>query len=548
MRPLFVVFALVLSLLPCLAAETGPPADADEQDLVLFHASRPYLMRLRMRAEGGAVHREWGNAVARLFRYLDVDGDGVLSPAEAARVPSASQWLQILRDEADIEPDAAPPGPPGKKTAAWLEVVYADNDAGPLQVYWARPESAADPLTDALFRALDRDGNGKLSRAEVEAAAESLRRLDTNDDEAIAQIELSPQGIPAPLMPRAQPDAPLPADFPLAPLGPAGSRSALAPRLLARYDRDSDGRLSVRECGLRADLFARLDRDHDGLLSAAELENWRTLPPALSAVVPVGGKAPLAPKMEREPEGLLTATRHGRDGSLGLALPGMRLEIACGGTDQGGVSTVRKSFEQRFTAADSNKDGVLDGREIHQPPFVFVGILRLADRDGDNKLSRQELKAFLDLHDQLHVRYTSLTMLDAGRRLFPLLDADGDGRLSLRELHGAWKRLEPWAVGGALTRAQVPQQVRLVLGRGQPIAAATNQPGGTGPASFPAPGPVTGRGPLWFRKMDRNGDGDVSRREFLGTAEQFRRIDTDGDGLIDPDEAERADRGFRKHR
>jgi hypothetical protein len=46
--------------------------------------------------------------------------------------------------------------------------------------------------------------------------------------------------------------------------------------------------------------------------------------------------------------------------------------------------------------------------------------------------------------------------------------------------------------------------------------------------------------------MDRNGDGDVSRREFLGTREDFNRIDTDGDGLIDADEAQRADEWFRK--
>jgi hypothetical protein len=48
--------------------------------------------------------------------------------------------------------------------------------------------------------------------------------------------------------------------------------------------------------------------------------------------------------------------------------------------------------------------------------------------------------------------------------------------------------------------------------------------------------------------MDRNGDGDVSPGEFLGTPEQFRRIDADGDGLIDADEAERADAWFRQAR
>jgi hypothetical protein len=40
--------------------------------------------------------------------------------------------------------------------------------------------------------------------------------------------------------------------------------------------------------------------------------------------------------------------------------------------------------------------------------------------------------------------------------------------------------------------------------------------------------------------MDRNRDGDVSSREFLGPAEVFRRLGTDADGLLTAEEAERA--------
>ena len=43
--------------------------------------------------------------------------------------------------------------------------------------------------------------------------------------------------------------------------------------------------------------------------------------------------------------------------------------------------------------------------------------------------------------------------------------------------------------------------------------------------------------PVWFQKMDRNGDGDLSRREFLGSSDIFRAMDRDGDELVSPLEA-----------
>ena len=36
--------------------------------------------------------------------------------------------------------------------------------------------------------------------------------------------------------------------------------------------------------------------------------------------------------------------------------------------------------------------------------------------------------------------------------------------------------------------------------------------------------------------MDYNGDGDISRREFLGTPRQFEELDTDQDGFLTAEE------------
>ena len=64
---------------------------------------------------------------------------------------------------------------------------------------------------------------------------------------------------------------------------------------------------------------------------------------------------------------------------------------------------------------------------------------------------------------------------------------------------------------------------------------------GTGDAILPGTDALPG--PEWFRRMDRNQDGDVSPREFPGTSEQFIQLDTDADRLISADEAMQVESG-----
>ena len=96
-----------------------------------------------------------------------------------------------------------------------------------------------------------------------------------------------------------------------------------------------------------------------------------------------------------------------------------------------------------------------------------------------------------------------------------------------------------WATASAVPKAfavHVPDPVSRQIGF---IGAQPDMRGQGGPRQRP-------RGPTWFVKMDRNGDGDVSPAEWLGRKEDFDAIDTGKDGLISLEEAEAYDAKMRR--
>jgi Ca2+-binding EF-hand superfamily protein len=567
---------LSLALYPLLLAaqdspREDPSAAADVLDVVFFSETRPILFRLHLAVDGKPYTAQWEEYLRKLFTYLDRDGDGVLDNDEAARAPTPQQLARVFQGNVVVPTPARPPdfaagqkNVDGAVTLAGFLDFYRRSVASPVQVQTAlRRGAVADPVTDALFRALDLNQDDKLSQEELTRAHKLLAKLDDNDDEMLAPQELAANA-PVPgagvqlqvqlqdiLARQAQPNLARIPKLPLLLVPREGLESKIEQRLLIahevldRYDKNKSLKVSREEIGLPRELFDQLDVSQDGKLDALELLRWLVILPDVELTLRLGqthDREALAEPFRREGKPQAPHLRQVADNTVQLKTEGARVSVVRSDARPvvNNLANTRVAFLRQFRVADKNNKGYLTRPDVDPPSQRSLKqIFDIADRDGDGKLTEEEVNAWFDLMADGASCNTTITLLENGRSLFTLLDADKDGRLSVRELRNAWSQLAEFdrEETGAVGRDQLPLQYEILVSRGainnvaQPAVALS---------------PRSPRGPLWFRKMDVNGDGDVSPREFLGSLEDFRRIDTDGDGLISVEEAEKADAWFRE--
>jgi Ca2+-binding EF-hand superfamily protein len=563
---------------------SGACADApaetagDVQDLFFLGAAQPILVRFHIQIGERPLSAAWRDSVGKLYAYLDFDGDGTVRREEAERV----EWPQLARlfgnpvrspmPTAMANRALAPPAMPALDIRPQDGVVSVEELAdflqslrGPLSVQ-TRPPS--DFEKDLTFARIDANGDGTLAPDERDQAAQVLRRFDKNDDESISNTELTAFRNPVFAF-SGQAAAVTEPSILL--LDRNLSRIRMVQQVLNRFDtggpdgaNSKDHRLSRSEIGLSTEAFHEFDNDDDGTLDSDELMQFLDRgEPSVEMIVRLGprplkqyvvefvdrqlvdrGKPGL--KSVMKPHNLEVVDRPPQD-PASKDSPRMRIRrtddtlvtiemgdvwIELRTEDMAGdAARARQIYESLFQNLDADKSESVSLAEVRgREPFQ--GLFRLMDRSGDGQVVKQEMNAALTLLDDLsrgHAR---------GVLLFGNLDTSGDGRLGLRELRAVSERLASFDRNGdgQVTAGEIPHRFEWSLTQA-PIPLGFVIRGNVNARMAGMPRPVATGGPSWFQKMDRNHDGDLSPREFLGPRDEYQRLDTNGDGLIDAVEA-----------
>jgi hypothetical protein len=334
-------------------------------------------------------------------------------------------------------------------------------------------------------------------------------------------------------------------------LGPSLSwqRASVAP-LLAYLDQNADGGLSATEISQADTLMKRADADGNDVVDVSELRRQSdrpatiTRPSGHSLVMMLDANTNwdlLAENLMRvyrgnaKVSGAASAALSLQDriAHSGPALNGSQLEELCSVPADIALRvdfTTAKTEDKQSNAVSllSTATALASGGEgaaVATADAISVAV------GGDFVEFSAAQPAASDTTDAAASQLAIGAVID-GSSLERLLDRDQDGRFTLRErqeLGGLLAALDQ-NQDGQVAAEEIPVPIRLAVTLGPQVHELLRAPTGSVRAISPRT-PVEAP-PDWFVSMDKNGDRDLARGEFLGTTEQFRQFDTDGDGLL----------------
>jgi Ca2+-binding EF-hand superfamily protein len=545
-----------------VAKRADPQKPTENTDLICLAAKLPIIIRLHISVDGRPISEYRAAIARRLFDGLDTDKNGVLEGKELKALPTPQMLAAAGRDPEAPQGAAAISAPilTGKSRVTaeeWSQALFPPGSSPISRISFGSTsrEMSGPPgsMEDSdkggelavLLSAIDSNGDGRLSVAELSRPDALFRLLDANDDEQISRSEFV-----APVDPRWAADRPERGStrfsIPLEQVPQTADKSALIKLLIQTYGGQQRSKTpGVPLTALASSVHAaRFDENGDGLLDEHELAAWLSDPqPQCELTIE------MAVSSLDEPRVRLTGTLPAAGdagfsaetpaaGRVLLRLASIPLELRAAETARRVTRTSR--YRALFKRADQNNNNYLEASEI---PYLGPGLGALdfeaMDRDHNGMVFEDEYIAYLRLRDALADSRLALTMAVESIDPIAQFDANHDGRLNRAEFGRVLSAIAAWDVNhdGFVTPEEIPRTLIGTFHIGPQRGGSMRRARYARMADSKQP---PSAGPVWFQKMDRNHDGEVSLREFLGPLSAFRRLDTNGDGRIDLHEAQSA--------
>ena len=500
-------------------------AQSSSQRVLFLGPEAPEMLEFEVSTGRFSIDATRQKYAEGLLSILDQDQDGKLTAPEAEKVPRegrlrsnstvlGSDWKKYDQNPAD-----------DSLSVEELRIHLDEALGAPISI--ERAPARLDQ-TVRLYADIDTDANGKITTEEVKNGLNALQMFDFDDDEALSVAELQPfpNSVLQAQMEAQSEDDPLP----LILVNTDDQRLIAARRCVHQYgDGKSIGpELMTKLAGRQA---RRFDRDRDQKWNEQEVaESFVRIPAQIRLSVS------LAPPVIR-----LLSDPSNRDTRHTLDLGGVPVEMQSANMRWMVSNYVGLLKTTRFANADTDGNKYLNEQE-------FVGLqagevdFASVDLDGNGEVTRDEIGKFFTLDNLATQTRVVLSLSDEGTTLFKILDTNDDRRLQPREFREGQENLlkfdhnqdQALALGELATRSGItftqPQIFRF-----DPRENMDD------PGSRVANVSESGSGPVWFQRMDRNLDQEISWREFLGSREDFEALDENKNGYLESSEAQRAE-------
>lgn len=505
--------------------------------MILMLDQGPVHARFRIGLANRSISEQRSDLVTDLIRRLDTNKDKKLTREEANQSSVlrriASRGTAQFLKKRNLN---------SKQTVSVREIQMIFKQVAGQPVVFRQNDSASES-DEFIFELIDHDNSGVIDSDEMATAAKRLIERDNDRDHCIGFDEVQPPAPePDPLLVNVlnpEVETPEVTHSVFSELLRRADDPQLARRLIRKYDRDGNSRLSPSELRWDASRISTIDKNGDGELSRIELADIQKTPLDIDLSVDVAPTDPRKPELQITHCSGKRLDRIARTGVANLMLQNATVSISYRHVDP--ITAAVDNALVKFNVLDADVNGYLEPAEVEGETLLQRSLFKQIDSDDDQKVFSHEIEDYVRERAEVKAMSCRVNVYDTGSGFFQSMDHNNDGRISVREMREMKNSLLDLRTDDdpGVTRTEPARRFHIEFSRGEYRLFGPGEQTTKETISFNT---HNATGPKWFIGSDRNNDGDLTWNEFLGHREDFHFLDSDHDGLIDPTEAGRANK------